>query len=146
MIRRWGPRIGTLLLLAIGGQMALTVLDFEPDLLRWSLMATASVVLLWLVLDVLQFSGAAEWDDPLAPYARPDAADDSVYHRVLGHHLDASTPGPGLRDLIIDLARWRDPALSEPALRALANDPVRRMSSDDIDRYLTLLEDPRERD
>ena len=85
-------------------------------------MATAGVVLLWLVLDAVGV-GDASWEDPLAPYVRPDAADDSVHHRVLTNHLAAREPGPALRNLLVDLARGRDPELADPELRALAERP-----------------------
>ena len=90
-------------------------------------MAATGVTLLWLVLDVLGIDGAP-WDDPLSPYARPDAADDSVQHRVVTNHLAARDPGPALRRLLVGLARARDPDLGDPELRALAEEPPRRLT------------------
>lgn len=142
MIRRWGPRLGALVLVVVGGQLLFTVLDFEPDLRGWALMAVAAVVLLWLALDAVGV-GDASWDDPLAPYVRGDAADDSVHHRVLTNHLAARDPGPQLRDLLVELARGRDPDLRDPELRALADGPAHRLTATDIDRLLTRIEDPR---
>jgi hypothetical protein len=108
-------------------------------------MATTGVTLLWLVLDVLGI-GTTPWDDPLSPYARPDAADDTVHHRVVSNHLAARDPGPALHRLLVGLARDRDPALTDPELRALAEGPPRRMTTTDIDRYLTRIEQPHDHD
>lgn len=142
---RWWRRVAVLVLVAVGGQVALTLLDFDPDPLRWALMATTGVTLLWLVLDVLGI-GTAPWDEPLSPYARPDAADDSVQHRVVANHLAARDPGPALHRLLVGLARARDPALSDPELRALAEEAPRRLKATDIDRYLTRIEQPHDDD
>jgi len=139
----WAPRVGALALIVLGGQVAFTALDFDPRLRDWALMASAGVVLLWLTLDAVGV-GDASWDDPLAPYVRPDAADDSVHHRVLSNHLAARDPGPALRNLLLELARGRDPHLQDPELRALADDPTRRLTATDIDRYLTRIEEPRD--
>lgn len=71
---------------------------------------------------------------------RPDAADDSVYHRVLTSHLTRDT-GPALHRLLVGLARTRDPDLLDPELRAFADDPSQRLSVTGIDRYLIKLEE-----
>lgn len=142
-VGHWVPRVGALALVVLAGQVAFTALDFDPRLRDWALMATAGVVLLWLTLDAVGV-GAASWDDPLAPYVRPDAADDSVHHRVLSNHLAARDPGPALRNLLLELARGRDPHLHDPELRALAEGPARRLTATDIDRYLTRIEEPRD--
>ena len=142
-VRGWLPRVGVLVLMVVIGQVAFTLLDFDPRLRDWSLMACAIVALLWLAFDVTA-SGVADWDDPLAPYARPDAADESVHHRVVSGHLSARDPGPALRHLLLDLARGRDPELRDPELRALADQPTRRLSPTDIDHYLTRIEEPRD--
>ena len=143
VLGHWGPRVGALALLVLGGQLVFTALDFDPDLVSWALMATAGVGLLWLVLDAVGV-GDASWDDPLAPYVRPDAADDSVHHRVLANHLAARDPGPALRNLLVGLARGRDPDLHDSALRALADERSPRLSATDIDRYLTRIEESRD--
>ena len=67
-----------------------------------------------------------------------------MHHRVLTNHLAARAPGPALRHLLLDLARGRDPDLSDPELRALADDSPGRLTAVDIDRYLTRIEEPRE--
>jgi len=139
----WAPRVGVLVLVVLGGQVGLTALDFDPRLRDWALMASAGLVLLWLAFDVVGV-GVASWDEPFSPYVRPDAADDSVHHRVLTNHLAAKEPGPALRHLLLDLARGRDPSLSDPELRALADEPSRRLTAADIDRYLTRIEEPRD--
>ena len=64
---------------------------------------------------------------------------------MLTNHLAARDPGPALRNLLVDLARGRDPALlDDPELRALVEQPARRLSAADIDRYLTRIEEPRD--
>jgi len=141
--RRGLVRVGVLAVVAVVGQVVLTVLDFDPDPVRWALVATAAVTLWWLVLDVLSI-GAAPWDQPLSPYARPDAADDSVYHRVLTNHLAAREPGPALHRLLLGLARARDPDLLDPELRAFADGPAQPLTATDIDRFLTKIEEPRD--
>ncbi|PUA82010.1 hypothetical protein [Nocardioides currus] len=142
-MRGWLVRVGALALLVVGGQVVLSLLDFDPRLRDWALMATAIVAILWLAYDTTGV-GVADWDDPIAPYARPDAADESVHHRVLSSHLSARDPGPALRHLLLDLARGRDPNLRDPELRTLADQPLRRLSPTDIDRYLTRIETPRD--
>ena len=108
---------------SLAGQVVFTALDFDPQLRDWALMATAGVVLLWLALDAVGV-GVASWDDPLAPYVRPDAAEDSVHHRVLSNHLAARDPGPALRNLLRRAgARPRPGTSHDPELRALADGP-----------------------
>jgi len=60
-------------------------------------------------------------------------------------HLDTRDPGPALRDRLVALARSRDPDLADPVLRDLAQQPARRLTPDDIDRYLTRIEALRDR-
>lgn len=143
MIRRWGPRIGALVVIIVAGQVIFTLVDSEPQLRNWALTATVVVTLVWLASDAFGVA-VARWDQPLAPYARPDAADDSVHHRVLTGHLAAGEPTPALRNLLVQLARGRDPDLADPQLRALHEDPPARLSPTDIDRYLTRIEQPRD--
>ena len=131
-MRRWGLRAGALVLIIAFGQVFFTLIDSRPSLLEWSLTASAGVVLVWLASDVFGVA-VASWDDPLAPYARPDAADDSVHLRVLTNHLVAREPGPALRRLLLDLGGTAAPDLPEGPLTAI-----------DIDRYLTRIEEPRE--
>ena len=132
MIRRWWPRIGALVLIIVAGQVIFTLVDSEPQLRDWALTATVVVALIWLASDAFGVADAS-WDQPLAPYARPDAADDSVHHRVLTSHLSASEPSPALRNLLVQLAGGRDADL-----------PPGRLSPTDIDRYLTRIEQPRD--
>lgn len=143
MTRAWIVRLVVVVLVVVLGQLVLTVLDYEPDPLAWSLSALAVLSLGWLALDSVGVGGST-WDEPLAPYARPDAAEDSVHHRVLTSHFAARDPGPELRRRLVALARDRDPDLRDPELRALADGPVRRLSLTDIDRYLTRIEETHE--
>ncbi|MEO5663754.1 MAG: hypothetical protein ABIR39_10750 [Nocardioides sp.] len=143
MIRRWGLRIAALVAIIVAGQVIFTLIDSEPQPLAWALTATVVVALIWLASDAFG-AAVASWDEPLAPYARPDAADDSVHHRVLTGHLSAGDPSPALRNLLVQLARSRDPDLQDLELRALAESPAHRLSATDIDRYLTRIEQPRD--
>ena len=131
-MRRWGLRVSALVLIIVFGEVFFTLVDSRPSLLEWSLTASAGVVLVWLASDVAGV-GDARWDDPMPPYARPDAAEDSVHHRVLTNHLAAREPGPALRRLLLDLGGTAAPDLPEGPLAA-----------SDIDRYLTRIEEPRE--
>ena len=58
----WASRVGVLVLVVLGGQLVFTALDFDPRLRDWALMASASLVLLWLAFDVVGV-GVASWDD-----------------------------------------------------------------------------------
>lgn len=142
-MRRWLPRLGALALVVAGGELSFSLIDSDPQLLEWALTATVVVVLLWLASDVFGVADA-RWDKPLAPYTRPDAADDSVHHRVLTNHLAAREPSPALAERLLDLARSRDPDLTDPVLRSLADQPTRRLTPTDIDRILTRIEEPRD--
>ncbi len=142
MTRRVWTRAGALALVIVVGQAGFTYLQLDPDPIRWALVATVATTLWWLVSDVLAMD-APLWDEVLPTYARPDAADDSVYHRVLTSHLTRDT-GPALHRLLVGLARARDPDLLDPELRAFADDPAQPLSANDIDRYLTRLEEPRD--
>ena len=135
-------RVGALALVIVAGQVIFTVLDFEPDPVRWALVATAAVTMWWLIVDVLAID-VASWDEVLPTYVRPDAAEDSVYNRVLTDHLTRDT-GPALHRLLVGLARTHDPDLLDPELRAFSDDPAQRLRATDIDRYLTKLEEPRD--
>ncbi len=100
--------------------------------------------LLWLLLDAAG-THAAGWDSGLPPFVRPDAGEATTTSRVLDSHLDSRDPGPALRDRLVALARSRDPDLTDPVLRDLAQQPARRLTPDDIDRYLTRIEALRDR-
>ena len=76
---------------------------------------------------------------------RPDDGEESSYSRILQGHLDSRDPGPALRDRLVALARTRDPGLTDPDLRDLAQGPVRRLSPEEIDHYLTRIEALRDR-
>lgn len=135
-MRRWVLRVGALVLIVVLGEVLLTLIDSRPSLLEWTLSASAAVVLVWLASDVAGVADA-RWDDPLAPYARPDAAEDSVHHRVLTNHLAAREPGPALRRLLLDLGG--PDGSDRPHL------PDGPLTPADVDRYLTRIEEPRAR-
>lgn len=132
MKRQWWLRMTGLILILVSGEVIFTLMDSEPSLLAWTLTASAGVVLVWLASDVFGVA-AANWHHPLVPYARPDAADDSAHHRVLTNHLAARDPTPALRRLLLGLGGPNAPDL-----------PEGRLTTTDIDRYLTRIEEPRE--
>ncbi len=144
LLRAWWARAVLLALVVVVGQVVLTLLDFGPRLLGWALLATAVAALLWLLLDAAG-TQAAGWDSGLPPFVRPDPGEATTYSRVLDSHLDSRDPGPALRDRLVALARSRDPDLADPVLRDLAQQPARRLTPDDIDRYLTRIEALRDR-
>ncbi len=142
MTRRAWTRAAGLALVIVAGQVGFTFFELDPDPIRWALVATVAATLWWLVSDVLAMD-VAPWDRVLPTYVRPDAADDSVYHRVLTSHFTRDT-GPALHGLLVGLARTGDPDLLDPELRAFADNPSQRLAVSDIDRYLTKLEEPRD--
>lgn len=144
LLRAWWARAVILVLVVVVGQVVLTLLDFGPRLLGWALLAAAVAALMWLLLDAAG-THAAGWDSSLPPFVRPDPGEASAHSRVLDGHLDSRDPGPALRDRLVALARSRDPDLADPVLRDLAQQPARRLTPDDIDRYLTRIEALRER-
>lgn len=144
MIRRWGPRLGLVAVLVVGGQLALTAIDFDPDPLGWALLVLAGCAAGWLVQDTLN-AGEAVWSSGLPPYVDPDAHEQTAHSRVLDGHLDAAEPGPALRDRLVALALARDPALTDPDLRALRDAPPRRLTPTEIDHLLTRIEASRDR-
>ena len=144
LLRAWRARAAILALVVVVGQVVLSLMDFGPRLLGWTLLATVVASLLWLVLDATG-TRAARWDSSLPPFARPDSGETTAHSRVLDGHLDSRDPGPALRDRLVALARSRDPDLTDPELRDLAQLPVRRLSPDEIDHYLTRIEALRER-
>ena len=144
LLRAWWARVVILALVVVVGQVVLTLLDFGPRPLGWALLATVVTALLWLLLDAAG-SHAAGWDSSLPPFVRPDPGEATAHSRALDSHLDSRDPGPALRDRLVALARSRDPDLADPVLRDLAQQPVRRLTPDDIDRYLTRIEALRER-
>jgi hypothetical protein len=138
-LRAWSRRALLLVAIILGGQAALTWLDFGPRLAWWALLMTCVAATVWLLLDANDAS-AADWRDSRPPLARSDVGEDSAYTRLVHGHLDATEPGPALRDRLLALGRTRDPELRDPGLRELAQLPVRRLSPADIDRYLTRIE------
>ncbi|WP_457208196.1 hypothetical protein [Nocardioides sp. P5_C9_2] len=142
--RAWVARAALLVAIIAVGQVALTLLDFGPRLLGWALLMTTVAALVWLLLDANQ-TRPADWIDSRPPLVRPDDGEESSYHRILRSHLDSREPGPALRHRLVALARTRDPGLTDPDLRELAQLPVRRLSPAEIDHYLTRIEALRDR-
>lgn len=138
-LRAWGRRGLILAGIIIVGQVALSALDFGPRLGWWALLMTCVAAMVWLLLDANDAS-PADWRDGRPPLVRSDEGEDSAYTRLVHGHLDATEPGPALRDRLLALARTRDPDLRDDELRDLAQQPVRRLSRAEIDRYLTRIE------
>jgi hypothetical protein len=138
-LRAWARRAGLLVAIIVVGQVVLTLLDFGPRFLWWALLMTSVALLVWLLLDAND-ARPADWRDGRPPLVRSDQGEDSAYVRIVHGHLDATEPGPALRDRLVDLARTRDPELRDPVLRELAQTPARRLSPAEIDRYLTRIE------
>jgi hypothetical protein len=145
MRNRWWPRLLLLAVLLVGGQVVLTVMDFDPDPVGWGLLVIVATVVVWLALDTLD-AGEAEWDDGRGEQAAPATEEQTAHGRVLSSHLASRDPGPALRDRLVDLARSRDPELTDPDLRRLSTEPPRRLSPAEIDHYLTRIEALRDRD
>ncbi len=87
---------------------------------------------MWLLLDADE-TRPADWIDSRPPLVRPDAGEETSTARILASHPSPASRGPALRDRLVALARTRDPALTDPDLRDLAHQPVRRLSADEID-------------
>ena len=136
-----GPRRRSSSLVVVVGQVVFTLLDFEPQLLGWALLADRR----WGPA----VAAPRRCRDPAPRAGTPAAAvratgrrrGQTSTSRVLDSHLDARDPGPALRDRLVALARSRDPDLTDPVLRDLAQQPARRLTPDDIDRYLTRIEE-----
>ena len=145
MRNRWWPRLLLLAVLLVGGQVALTVMDFDPDPAGWGLLVVVATVVVWLAQDTLD-AGQADWGDDAVDRAGPVTEEQTAHGRVLAGHLASRDPGPALRDRLVALARSRDPALTDPDLRRLSTEPPRRLSPAEIDHYLTRIEASRDRD
>jgi hypothetical protein len=145
MRNRWWPRLLLLAVLLVGGQVALTLMDFDPDPVGWGLLVVVATVVVWLAQDTLD-AGEADWHDGRAERAAPATEEQTVHGRVVAGHLASRDPGPALRDRLVELARSRDPALTDPELLRLSTEPPRRLSPAEIDHYLTRIEALRDHD
>ncbi|CUR60233.1 exported hypothetical protein [metagenome] len=137
--RQWRGRLILLVIVVVVTYAALVVLDFGPRPFAWALLVTTVAALGWLLMDAGN-ARPARWRSGVPARTYAHTAEDTAHARVLDGHLDSRDPGPALRDRLVSLARSRDPDLLDPELRALAQQPVLRLSPDDIDRYLSRIE------
>lgn len=142
MSGRWRGRIALTALVVAGGWLATWAMDFEPRPVLWVLLATLGCAVVWLVLDATD-TGAAEWSPPPLP-VEDRIEPTTPERRVVDNHLASSHPGPALAERLLALARARDPELADPDLRALADDPHRRLRSEEISRIIARIENLRE--
>lgn len=145
MRTRWWPRLLLLAVMLVGGQVVLTLMDFDPDPVGWGLLVVVATVVVWLALDTLD-AGEAVWDDGAVGRSGPVVEEQTVHGRVVAAHLASREPGPALRDRLVALARSRDPELTDPDLLRLSTERPRRLSPAEIDHYLTRIEALRDRD
>jgi hypothetical protein len=151
----WVSRLGWLVAAVVGFNLALTVLDYEPRLVRVALLTTVCIAVTWVVADVLGDLGPG-WrvrlDTPLTEPGHDHRL--SAYLRVVEGHLTSSTPDPGLRDRLARLVdrrlarryglRRHDPEAEErigPELLAVLDGPPRRLSAAEIDRHVRRIEE-----
>ena len=142
--RGWVTRLVGAAVLAVAGYGVLVLMDFGPRPFGWGLLTVVGCAVAWLVLDTLD-AERPQWLPTLPPQGdrvEETTADD----RLVDDHVSASAPGPALRDRLVALAFARDPDLADAELAALASEVPRRLSPADIDRYLTRIEELRDRD
>ena len=155
MRHTWVTRLGWLLAAVVGFNLALVVLDYEPRLVRVTLLTTLCIAVTWVVADVLGDLGPG-WRVRLdAPLTEPGHDHRlAAYLRVVEGHLTSSTPDAGLRDRLARLVdhrlarrhglRRHDPEAVErigPDLLAVLDGPPRRLSAAEIDRHLRRIEE-----
>lgn len=151
----WLTRLGWLLGAVVGFNLVLTVLGYEPRLVRVALLTTVCIAVAWVVADVLGDLGPG-WRVRIdAPLTEPGSDHRlGAYLRVVEGHLTSSTPDPGLRDRLARLVDRRlarryglsrhDPEAVERVgadLLAVLDGPPRRMSAAEIDRHVRRIEE-----
>lgn len=140
-LRLWTPRLLGLAALLAGAWVVLSLQGAEPQPVPLVLVTVLVGVLLWLVLDHLN-APATDWHVPVEALAGESALEENRHSRILTSHLDADHPGPALHDQLRRLAQLSDPELADPGLRLL-HEPVRLLSTTEIDRLLTRIEELR---
>jgi hypothetical protein len=138
--REWGVRLGGGIVLAAIGFAVAVLLDFEPQVGAYVVMALLVLSVTWVVLDTLN-AAPAQWSPGLP--VRGDRIDEaSADLRILSAHQQANHPSDALRDRLVALARGRDPAQAEFLHAELT--PVHRLKPAEIDHILTEIEESRD--
>ena len=143
MSRAWLGRLAGAAGLALVGYGVLVLMDFGPRPLAWALLTLLGCALAWLVIDTTDTERSVWY--PTLPVPGDRVEETTTDHRILDNHAASSRTSPVLRDRLVALARSRDPALSDPELRALAAEQPRRLTPSEIDHYLTRIEALRDR-
>jgi hypothetical protein len=155
MTARWWRRVVAALVVYVGLEVVLTVLDLDPDPLRLALLVGTYTALLGLVVDALAGEEPVWTVESEVPAVRA-AGDPRLgrYVALLESHLSAKEDDRALRDRIGVLAdqvlRQRhgvgrtDPAAADllgPDLTAVLTGPPRRLAPAQLDRCLTRIEE-----
>jgi hypothetical protein len=133
--RRWQWRVLGGLVLYAGLEVALTLLDFDPDPVRLALVVGVCVAAAGVLRDGTTPT-ERPWTPPPAPPVVPPGSDArlSAYVRLIEDHLAARNPDRGLRDRLVVLSGGR--------LADELDGPARRLTTREIDDYLTRIEEP----
>ena len=154
MIRgRW--RVVWAVVAAVALYVVLSLLDFDPDPVRLTLLVLVCLAASALFMDA--FGGdELGWDVEAVTWAPQPGLDHGFasYLRVLEGHLTVDVPDTVLRDRLAGLARMRldqrhgltftDPRADEllgPELIAVLTGPPRRLSRAEIDRCVRRIEE-----
>ena len=153
--RRWRWRlVGGAVVFAVL-QTVFTVMSFEPDAVRLALLVGLGTATAGLLLDSVNTSSLS-WDVVAVSQTttRPNDPRTARYLSLLQAHTTARAPAPAVRDRIASLAELvllqrhglqrhdlEAVRLLGPDLVRVLDEPPRRLSRTEIDRYLTRIED-----
>ena len=155
MTGRWGRRLVGGLAAYVGFGALLVLLDADPDPVRLALLVATCTAILGLVADSLNGSEPS-WEVDIERPSVRDSGDPRLvrYVGLIDAHESSRTPDHTLRDRLAVLTdqvlRQRhgigraDPAAAAvlgPELTDLLTAPPRRLSNDQIDHYLTIIEE-----
>lgn len=154
--RRWAWRAAAAGGLWVAVLVVTRWLELDPHPVRLLLALTLAVALLGLVLDCLR-DAPATW--PSSRHGVGVARDwrghdqrTAFYRSLIESHLTARTPDSGVRDRLVGLAEQtlrarhgesstsRADELLGPELTRLAQEPPRRLSRDEIERWIERIE------
>ena len=152
---RWLRRLAGGVVAYVVLEVALVLAQTDPDPVRLALLVATCVGVLGLVLDALADGGAA-WEVTLEQPSARAAGDPRLarYVSMLEAHRSARSPDSAVRDRLAALAdqvlrqrhgvRRDDPqaaGLLGSELTAVLDGAPRRLAPDEIDRYLTRIEE-----
>lgn len=155
MRRRWWRRAAGAAAVFVGLEVLLTLIDAGPDAVRLALLVGTCTALLGLLLDALG-GGEPSWRVEVERPSVWESGDPRLvrYVGVIEAHLAARNDDHALRDRLSVLTDQvllqrhglhrddpRAESLLGPELAAVLSGPARRLRPDDIDRYLTLIEE-----